>query len=201
MEESEKARDHRREALERAIEYHGHMCFGQVLGIHLAEKGMEALGTRDPKKIIVYVENDRCIADAIQILTGTRLGRRTMKLVNYGKMAATFIHTDTGAAYRVWVNPKSSVMIGDFSKDREERHRQYGSVLEAPTDDVVSVRRVKMDIPPDEMPGKPRRTVWCAGCGEKVMDGKDVPGPDGPRCLACANGAYYSIVGDDTHEA
>ena len=107
----------------KAVDYHGHLCLGQVLGVHLAEKGMEAIGTTNPKKMIIYVENDRCIADAIQILTGTRLGRRSMKLVNYGKMAATFINTETGNSYRIWVSGKINEMIGKISSDRQEKKK------------------------------------------------------------------------------
>ncbi len=184
----------RKRNLRKAVDHHGHTCLGQVLGVQLAERGMDAIGTTDPKKIIVYVENDRCIADAIQILTGTRLGRRSMKLVNYGKMAATFINTDTGDAYRVWVSGKINDMIGRISSDRLEKEKQYQIVLRSRSEDVVSVQKVMVDIPPSEMPGKPKRTVECAQCGEKVMDGKDVSGKEGPLCLACAKGPYYRLV-------
>lgn len=180
--------------LQKAVDYHGHLCLGQVLGIHLAEKGMDVIGTTNPKNMIVYVENDRCIADAIQILTGTRLGRRSMKLVDYGKMAATFINTDTGEAYRVWVSGKISKIVGKPPADRHEKERQYERVLQSRSEDVVSVQKVTIDIPPEAMPGKPKRTVICAQCGEKVMDSKDISGADGPLCLACAKSPYYTII-------
>lgn len=194
MDIDEKLLEIRREQLQKAIAYHGHLCLGQVLGVHLAEKGMEIIGTTDPKKMIVFVENDRCIADAIQILTGTRLGRRSMKLVNYGKMAATFVNTETGAAFRVWVSGKINEMIGKISSDRQEKERQYDMVLRSNSEDVVSVQKVNVDIPIEEMPGKPKRTVTCVQCGEKVMDSKDISSEKGPLCLACAKGAYYSLI-------
>ena len=184
----------RKQNLQKTVDYHGHLCLGQVLGVHLAEKGMSALGTTDPKKIIVYVENDRCIADAIQILTGTRLGRRSMKLVNYGKMAATFINTETGAAYRVWVSGKINEMIGKISSNHDEKQRQYEIVLRSHSEDVVSVQEVIVKIPPEELPGKPKRTVICVQCGEKVMDNKDISSEKGPICLACAKGPYYTLL-------
>ena len=190
----EKLLKKRQEDLQKAIAYHGHLCLGQVLGVHLAEKGMDVIGTTNSKNMIVYVENDRCIADAIQILTGTRLGRRSMKLVNYGKMAATFINTDTGAAYRIWVSGKINEMIGKISSDREEKERQYKRVLLSNSDDVVSVQKVSVDIPPEEMPGKPKRTVSCVLCGEKIMDSKDISSEKGPLCLACAKGPYYTLI-------
>ncbi len=137
----------RRDNLNRAVSFHGHLCLGQVLGVHLAERGLEVIRTTDPKEIIVYVENDRCITDAIQIITGTRLGRRSMKLVNYGKMAATFINTRTSDAYRVWVSGKVNEMIGEINIDLHEREKQYTTILEADSDDIVSVQRVSVNIP------------------------------------------------------
>lgn len=197
MEIDNKLFEKRKNDLQKAVDYHGHLCLGQVLGVHLAEKGMDVLGTKDPKNMIVYVENDRCIADAIQILTGTRLGRRSMKLVNYGKMAATFINTDTDDAYRVWISGKINEMIGKISTNRQEKERQYERVLQSRSEDVVSVQKVRVNIPPEELPGKPKRTVTCIRCGEKVMDSKDISTESGPVCLACAEGPYYSLVKND----
>ena len=117
-----------------------------------------------------------------------------MKLVNYGKMAATFINTETGAAYRVWVSGQINEMIGKISSDRKEKERQYEIVLGSRSEDIVSVQKVMVDIPPEEMPGKPKRTVMCERCGEKVMDGKDILVKEGPFCLACAEGPYYTVV-------
>ena len=183
--------EQRREALEAVVEYHGHVCMGQLLGVHIAHRGMDEIGTADPKEMIVFVENDRCIADAIQILTGTRLGRRTMKLVNYGKMAATFYNTETEKAVRVSVSQGLNDIVGKISEDREEKQRQFDSILEAPSDDVVDVRPVTVEILPKDMPGRPKRTVMCSRCGEKVMDGKDFESSDGPQCYSCHYGAYY----------
>jgi formylmethanofuran dehydrogenase subunit E len=184
----------RKENLAKAIEYHGHLCLGQILGIHIAEAGLKAVGTNDSKKIIVYVEIDRCLADAIQILTGTRLGRRSMKLVNYGKMAATFINTETGDAYRVWVSGKIKEILGTDKIDYLKQENQYEKILELPTEDIVSIQKVIVNIPREEMPGKPLRTVFCVNCNEKIFDGKEIPSDDGPLCKACSETPYYSIA-------
>src|SRR3989339_494123 len=144
----------RKENLAKAIEYHGHLCLGQILGVHIAETGLKAIGTIDTKKIIVYVEIDRCLADAIQIITGTRLGRRSMKHVNYEKL------------------------------------------LEVPSEEIVSIQKVIVNIPKEEMPGKPLRTVFCVNCNEKIFDGKEIPGEKGPLCKACSDKPYY-IVGEN----
>jgi formylmethanofuran dehydrogenase subunit E len=179
----------RRRNLEKAVAYHGHLCVGQVLGVHLSEKGLEAIQTDDPKNMIVFVENDRCIADTIQILTGTRLGRRTMKLVNYGKMAATFVNLQTQIAYRIWVSGNLDKIFGDVGTDKFKRCEK---LLLTKSEDVVSLVQVSVIISPDEMPGKPRHTILCSRCGEKVMDAKEIYLEQKPLCLACAKGAYYT---------
>ncbi|HEU4391529.1 MAG TPA: formylmethanofuran dehydrogenase subunit E family protein, partial [Blastocatellia bacterium] len=94
------------ELLKRAEQSHGHMCAGQVLGVRLAMLGCRLIGIDEPrgrpgKKLLVFVEIDRCAADAIQTVTGCRLGKRTLKYYDYGKLAATFLNTETGNAFRV----------------------------------------------------------------------------------------------------
>jgi formylmethanofuran dehydrogenase subunit E len=169
--------------LERCVLYHGHLCMGQVLGVRLAQKGMNLIATRDARQMIVFLENDRCIADAIQVVTGTRIGRRSAKLVDLGKMAATFLNTETGLAYRVNVK--------DFDAPAKRGDEACRAVLGLPDTELLSWRRVTVRLEPMELPGKPLRTVPCARCGEKVFDGKDVESSEGPLCRSCANGPYY----------
>ena len=179
----------REDLLNRCVEFHGHLCLGQVLGVRLALTGLELIGTREPRQMIVFIENDRCIADAIQIVTGTRIGRRSAKLVAYGKMAATFINTEIGVAYRVNVR-----QIGTNGGHGPEAFRQ---VLHVPDADLLAWRRVTVALRPEDLPGKPRSTVYCARCHERVFDSREVGGAAGPLCLSCASGAYYRIVEPD----
>lgn len=172
--------------LDRCVAYHGHLCVGQALGVRLALKGMELIATRDPREMIVFIENDRCIADAIQVVTGTRIGRRSTKLINYGKMAATFLNTETGATYRL--NVRRTAL--DVTRSKEAARE----ILYLPDAELLSWRKVKVALKPEDYPGRPRRTAICARCGEKVFDGREVPSDAGPLCLACARGAYYELV-------
>src|SRR5271168_393023 len=79
---------------------HGHLCAGQILGVRLAMLGCERLGIDDPKglvnpkdrkRLVTFIEIDRCATDAIAVVTGCRLGKRAIKFRDWGKMAATFV--------------------------------------------------------------------------------------------------------------
>lgn len=174
------------ETLKRCIDYHGHYCMGQSLGVRIAKKGLELAAPEDRKDLIVFVENDRCIADAVLIATGTRLGRRSLKLVDYGKMAATFVNLKTDTAWRVGLQPFE---LGEASKDEAKE-----LVLAMSDDELLSWKRVSVRLKKEDLPGKPEQIVRCVRCGEKVFDGKDLEGDDGeagPFCVSCLRGAYY----------
>lgn len=176
------------DVLQRCIEYHGHYCMGQSLGVRIAKKGLELVSPEDQKDLIVFVENDRCIADAILIATGTRLGRRNLKFADYGKMAATFINLKDDIAYRVCLKPaEHREASGEEAKDR---------VLYLDDDELLSWRKVRVNLRKEDLPGKPERIVRCLQCGEKIFDAKEIAGngtSSGPFCISCARGAYYGL--------
>lgn len=171
--------------LDECIAFHGHLCMGQVLGVRVAAKGLQMASPDSPRDLIVAVEVDRCLADAVLTVTGTRIGRRNLKLYNYGRMAASFLNCTTGKAYRVRAAYK-----GPQPGDDEHAMR---SILMLPDEQMVAWEEIEFVLPENEMPGRPRRTVRCSVCGEKIFDGRERPGPAGPACSACLDGAYYKI--------
>lgn len=182
-----------REVLQRCIDYHGHYCAGQSLGVRIAKKGLELVAAEDQKDLIVFVENDRCIADAVLMATGTRLGRRSLKFVDYGKMAATFINLKKDIAYRVGLKPsdQDEAPRDDGKDDAKER------VLTLADDELLFWKKVTVRLKKEELPGKPERIVNCVQCGEKVFDAKDLDGNGavaGPFCVSCVRGAYYEAA-------
>lgn len=172
--------------LDKCVAYHGHLCMGQVLGVKIAVKGLELSAPQTYKDLIVIVENDRCIADAVQTVTGTRLGRRSFKLKDYGRMAATFLNTTRGMAYRV-----HTTFNGKVNPDNESEVR---AVLHLPDEKVVGWKEVITHLKDEEMPGLPKRVVTCIRCGEKVFDAKDTVTDEGPVCKSCIQGGYYSLI-------
>jgi len=101
--------------------FHGDLCAGITIGTRMSILGLQSIGIDDPKgkdrkNIIVFAETDRCVTDAILATTGCHPGKRTMKIFDYGKMAATFVNLKTGKAVRVFLKNKD----GDKKLTREE---------------------------------------------------------------------------------
>jgi formylmethanofuran dehydrogenase subunit E len=184
--------------LKEAEKFHGHLCAGMMLGTRMAIMGMEAIGINDPKgkdrkNLIVYVETDRCATDAILVLTGCQPGKRTMKIMDYGKMAATFLNLKTGKAVRIAAKNTDGDKV--FTRDMIEKNPHAVDYAKRPKEELFTLTEVKVDVRPEDMPGPPLRTVPCSICGERVMDMKDVEVDGKYLCRPCAeNRTYYRSV-------
>lgn len=186
------------ELLEECGRLHGHMCAGQLLGARMALLGCRSIGVEDPrgadrKKLIVWVEIDRCMADAVGAVTGVRLGKRSLKYLDYGKVAATFYNTETNDAVRVVALEESRELADARHPEIEsKKERQFRTYREAADEELFKVERVEVEYNEMDMPGRPRSRVRCARCGEGVNDGREVAGPEGSvLCRPCASGGYY----------
>ncbi len=186
------------ELLEECGRLHGHMCAGQLLGARMAVLGCRLIGVDDPrgadrKKLIVWVEIDRCMADAVGAVTGARLGKRSLKYLDYGKVAATFYNTETREAVRVVALEESRELADARHPEIEsKKERQFRAYREAADEELFKVERVEVEYGEMDMPGRPRSRVRCARCGEGVNDGREVTSPEGlTLCRPCASGGYY----------
>ena len=185
------------ELLEECEALHGHLCPGQVLGARMAVLGCELVGLRDPrgadrKKLIVWVEIDRCMTDAIGAVTGVRLGRRSLKFFDYGKVAATFFNTETGRAVRI-VALESSRQLADerFSSIPVKKERQMLTYQGAADEELFHSHEVRVNFDENDRPGHPRVRVICELCGEGVNDGREVARDGKPLCRPCSSDSYY----------
>lgn len=183
--------------LERSVKIHGHLCPGQVLGVKMAMLGMELVGVGiqeegRAKNLIVYVEMDRCATDAIQSVTRCSLGHRSMKFLDYGKMAATFVNIESGHAVRIIAREDTREKARELFPDIEDRYEaQIQTYMIMPSEELFDVMTVRVTIPPEDMPGRPLRRVQCTRCGEYVQDMREVYTGDEVLCKACAEGTYY----------
>src|ERR1700709_1781992 len=106
---------------------HGHICAGQILGLRMAIYGVGSLGLDDPagkdrKRLVAYVEIDRCATDAITVVTGCRLGKRALKFRDFGKVAATFCDLVENRAVRVLARDSSKQLARELYPEIEDRN-------------------------------------------------------------------------------
>lgn len=180
---------------------HGHMCAGQLLGARMAQLGCRLIGIDDPrgadrKKLIVWVEIDRCMADAVSAATGVRLGKRSLKYVDYGKVAATFFNAETKQAVRV-VALESSRMLADerYPGIEDKSARQFRAYREATDLELFKIEQVGVEYGELDAPGRPRSRVICSACGEGINDGREVrTSAETILCRPCASGGYYRRI-------
>src|SRR3954467_2480865 len=112
-----------------AEQAHGHLCAGQVLGVRMAMLGLRELNLDDPqgkdrKRIVTFVEIDRCATDAIGVVTGCRLGKRALKFRDWGKMAATFVDVQSGRAVRVAAKESSKDLAKSMHPELPTKNEQ-----------------------------------------------------------------------------
>jgi len=188
------------EYLTDAAHAHGHLCAGQVLGVRMAMVGLERLGIQDPrgadrKKLVTFVEIDRCATDAVMIVTGCRLGKRALKFRDWGKMAATFVDLDSGRAVRVAARESSKVVARQMHPELSDKNQQQMlAYREMAENDLFDVQWVRVDLPPQEFPGYKGERVACAECGEGINFGREVVKNGRRLCRACAGESYYTSL-------
>ncbi len=189
------------ELLARSAQAHGHLCPGQVLGVRMAMLGLALLGYKAPlnnsniKKVIVFVEIDRCAADAIAITTGVKLGRRSLKFKDYGLMAATFVNLPDGRAFRVAVREDCRDKALQYVSGISNQHQREIEAYQRMTlSELFTVTAVKVNIPPEDLPGASLPKVRCAVCGTTIRHKREVEVKGRLLCRVCAGGAYFEPV-------
>jgi formylmethanofuran dehydrogenase subunit E len=181
------------ELLRQADAAHGHMCAGQILGVRMALLGLERLGIADPlgadrKRIVTYVEIDRCATDAIGLVTGCRLGKRALKFRDWGKMAATFVDLSNGNAIRIVAREDARELAARLYPHLETKKlQQIQAYYERPADELFLTQQVRVEIDPADMPGTKSERVMCEECGEGVNFGRYAEVNGRRLCLSCAH--------------
>jgi formylmethanofuran dehydrogenase subunit E len=182
-----------------SVRTHGHLCPGQVIGVRMSLLGLYSIGIEAPcghdkKNIIVFVETDRCAVDAIQSVTGCSLGRRTLKFLDYGKMAATFLNVQTGRSVRIIAREEAREKAARLSNGSGERYNAQIEAYKIMADhELFELMDVEVSLPSGDLPGKTSRRIQCDKCGEYIQGMKNVNQNGSSLCKPCATGAYYEI--------
>jgi len=189
------------EYLRDAEQAHGHLCAGQVLGVRLAMFGLTKLEIDDPsgkdrKRLVTFVEIDRCATDAVAVVTGCRLGKRALKFRDWGKMAATFVDVSAGKAIRVSARESSKARARQLYPEIENKNQQQmRAYREMPDEELFTAQWVKVDLPPEEFPGYKGERIVCDECGEGINFRREVHRDGKIYCRACAGEKYYEPLG------
>ena len=185
------------EYLQEAEIAHGHLCAGQVLGVRLAMLGLTKLGIDDPrgkdrKRLVTYVEIDRCATDAVAVVTGCRLGKRALKFRDWGKMAATFVDVNSGKAVRIAAKESSKALAKQMHPELENKNEQQMlAYREMPDADLFAIQWVRVDLPPEEFPGYKGERIVCEICGEGINFRRELRRDGKVLCRACGGERYY----------
>lgn len=188
------------EYVELAKQAHGHLCAGQILGVRMAIGGLQRLGIEDPtgadrKRLVTFVEIDRCATDAIGVVTGCRLGKRALKFRDFGKMAATFCDLREGKAVRIAALESSKERAKELYPQIEKKNEQQMlAYSELPEDELFSTQWVRIEIGPEEMPGYKAARVTCDACGEGINFQREVVREGRTLCKSCAGERYYELL-------
>lgn len=181
------------ELLLKAEAAHGHMCPGQVLGVRMAMLGLQRLGIHDPrgvdrKRLITYIEIDRCATDAIGMVTGCRLGKRSLKFRDWGKMAATFVDLESTRGIRIVALEDSRELAQKLYPHVEgKKAQQMAAYRDLSDEQLFREQWVRVAPDPSELPGYRGERFLCPRCGEGVNFGRFAEVNGERLCLPCAH--------------
>jgi formylmethanofuran dehydrogenase subunit E len=197
------------ELLEEARVAHGHLCAGQILGVRLAMRGCGRLGIEQPrgkdrKRLVTFVEIDRCATDAIGVVTGCRLGKRALKFRDWGKMAATFVDLETNRAIRIAARETSKDKARQLHPELENKNlQQMAAYREMSDHDLFEEQWVQVTLDAKEFPGYKGARIACEQCKEGINYDRFLVQDGRTLCLSCARPEerYYRLLSEAPESA
>jgi formylmethanofuran dehydrogenase subunit E len=184
--------------LEKSSLAHGHLCPGQVVGVRMALLGCRLIGLEEPdrsdqiKKLLVYVEMDRCAADAVAYVTGVKLGRRSLKFMDYGIMAATFVNLESKSSIRLLSTEESRDLASKYAPEIMGKVEQQIEAYKRMPDCVLfRVQKVQVKLNEFDLPGPTLRKVSCSSCGQVIRDSKEIVVNGQALCKPCTEESYF----------
>ncbi|WP_448546059.1 FmdE family protein [Roseiflexus sp.] len=176
--------------LERAAAWHRHLCPRQVLGARMGILAGRLLSLELPqqnKRLYTFVETDGCFADGVSAATGCWLGRRTMRLIDHGKVAATFVDTHTRRAVRIRPHPQARTEARRYAPDAKTRWHAYLAAYQIMPDDVLlEAQWVELTLDLDRLISRPGARTVCHRCGEEIINEREVTRDGTILCRGCA---------------
>ncbi len=186
--------------LAQSAELHKHLCPRQVLGVRMGMLAGRLLGLNLPqtsKRLLTLVETDGCFSDGVAVAAGCWVGRRTMRVVDFGKVAATFVDTTTERAVRVYPHPNARERASLHAPDAASRwHSQLAAYQFMSDDELLCFQWVALNESLRAILSIPGHRVNCEMCGEEILNEREILHEGTVLCKACAGLAYYSLVSE-----
>ena len=177
---------------------HDHLCPRQVLGVRMGLQAGEVLGLDLPqtdKRLLAIVETDGCGSDGIAVSTGCWVGRRTMRIEDFGKLAATFVNTPTGRAIRIAPRPAARELAPTYAPEAATPWEAYLlGYQRMPTVELLSVQEVELNTPIERIVSQPGLRALCQVCGEEIMNEREIVRAGTVLCQSCAGHGYYHLA-------
>ncbi|RMG95980.1 MAG: formylmethanofuran dehydrogenase [Chloroflexi bacterium] len=186
------------ELLAKSAEMHRHLCPRQVLGVRMGMLAGEILGLSLPqpkKRLLTIVETDGCFADGVAVATNCWVGRRTMRVEDYGKVAATFVDTRTEEAIRIAPSLEARELAPKYAPEARNRWEGYlYGYQRMPATELFVVQVVKLKTPVQAIISYAGKRTNCEVCGEEIINEREVLVDGRVLCRSCAGDGYYGVV-------
>ena len=187
--------------LEKLATRHARLCPRQVLGARMGLAGANALGLEVPrqdKSMLAIVETDGCFVDGIEVATGCSVGRRTLRVEDYGKVGATFVHVNNGDAVRLAPRAGVRQRARFYAPEQEQRYfAQLHGYQRMPDEDLFVFYPVTLQPTVEDLISRPGERVNCERCGEEIINKRQIIYGEKMYCRPCAGSAYYDPVNQD----
>jgi formylmethanofuran dehydrogenase subunit E len=188
------------ELLDATAALHHHLCPRQILGVRMGLLAGEVLGLDLPqtdKRLFVMAETDGCGTDGLSVATNCWIGRRTLRVEDYGKLAATFVDTQTGRAIRIVPRRTAREAARAYAPDaRNKWAAQLSGYPLMPAAELLSVQTVQLNTPIEDIIGRPGIKAVCEICGEEIINQREIVQANTMLCRSCAGPSYYRLVAD-----
>jgi formylmethanofuran dehydrogenase subunit E len=184
--------------LEQSAALHNHLCPRQVLGVRMGFYAGRLLRLELPqtsKRLYTFIETDGCFADGISVATGCWLGHRTLRLMDYGKVAATFVDSENGRAMRIRPHPLARVRSGNYFPNGQSRwHAQLEAYQIMPDTELFEAQEVNLNLSLLALISRSGVRVTCTSCGEEILNERELMMNGQPMCRSCAGESYWSAA-------
>ena len=183
--------------LQASAAHHHKICPRQVLGVRiglLAGHLLEISLPQPEKRLLAIAETDGCFVDGVSAATGCYVGRRTLRIEDYGKTAVTFIDTLTEQTIRIVPQSHARELAWQYAPSaRNKWEAQLIGYQRIPDELLLHWQPVELMVPVNQIVGQAGKRVACDICGEEIINQREVIREGTTLCKSCAGETYFRL--------